>query len=48
MFRRAIAIGPEIVDPRTHLRWIPLIRNDLRIELVAWALVVDIAPVRCR
>ncbi|MDX3660109.1 hypothetical protein PV646_22655 [Streptomyces sp. ID05-26A] len=43
-FRRAVAIGAEIVDPRTNLRWIPLLRGDLTIDLVAWALVVDIAP----
>ncbi|MGW6441718.1 hypothetical protein [Lentzea sp. NPDC055074] len=43
-FRRAVAIGAEIVDPRTRLRWIPVLRNDLTIDLVSWTLVVDIAP----
>ncbi|MFD4639009.1 hypothetical protein ACFWN2_16955 [Lentzea sp. NPDC058436] len=45
LFRRAVAIGTEIVDPRTNLRWIPLIRNDLTVDMVLLALVVDIAPV---
>ncbi|MGI5499847.1 hypothetical protein [Lentzea sp. CA-135723] len=44
VFRRAVAMGPEIVDPGTNLRWIPLIRTDSRIDLVPWATVVDIAP----
>jgi hypothetical protein len=44
-FRRAVAIGPEIVDPRTGTRWIPLIRKDLTVDMVMWPLVVDIAPV---
>ncbi|GLY47848.1 hypothetical protein [Lentzea sp. NBRC 102530] len=44
VFRRAVAVGPEIVDPQTNLRWIPLVRTDARIELVVWAVVVDIAP----
>jgi hypothetical protein len=43
-FRRAVAVGPEIVDPGTNLRWIPLIRNDLTLDMVMWPLVVDIAP----
>jgi hypothetical protein len=43
-FQRAVAMGAEIVDPRTNLRWIPLLRDDLTIDLVAWTLVVDIAP----
>ncbi|WP_191298692.1 hypothetical protein [Lentzea cavernae] len=44
VFRRAVAVGAEIADPRTNLRWIPVIRSDLRVDLVAWSLVVDIAP----
>lgn len=43
-FHRAVAIGAEIVDPRTNLRWIPVLRNDLTIDLVVWTLVVDISP----
>ncbi|RDI32182.1 hypothetical protein [Lentzea flaviverrucosa] len=43
-FRRAVAIGPEIVDPCTNLRWIPLIGNDWSLDMVMWPLVVDIAP----
>ncbi|SER49230.1 hypothetical protein [Lentzea albida] len=44
-FRRAVAIGPEIADPRTNTLWIPLIRRDLSVDMVMANLVVDIAPV---
>ncbi|SMC81866.1 hypothetical protein SAMN05660733_01853 [Lentzea albidocapillata] len=43
-FRRAVAVGPEMVDPGTNLRWIPVIRSDLTLDMVMWPLVVDIAP----
>ncbi|MCX2955111.1 hypothetical protein [Lentzea sp. NEAU-D7] len=43
-FRRAVAVGPEIVDPVTDLCWIPLMRTDLTLDMVMWPLVVDIAP----
>ncbi|HEX7306456.1 hypothetical protein [Lentzea sp.] len=45
-FRRGVAVGPEIADPRTRRLWIPLIWPDLAVDLVDLALVVDIAPVR--
>ena len=44
-FRRAVALGPGIADPRTNVLWITLIRNDLTVDMVMWNLVVDIAPV---
>jgi hypothetical protein len=43
-FCRAVATGPEIVDPRTHDRWAPVMRPDRTLDLVPFMLIVRVGP----
>lgn len=41
-FCRSVALGPEIVDPRTLVRWAPVMRADRTRDLVPAALIVTL------
>ena len=43
--RRAVAIGPELADPGTDERWVPVRRPDRTVDLVPEALIIDVLPV---
>jgi hypothetical protein len=42
-FGRATAIGPEVIDPRTHDWWAPVKHADGTLDLLPSMLVVGIA-----
>jgi hypothetical protein len=44
-FRRAVATGPEIIDPRTHDWWAPVLRPDRSVDLLPAMLIVAVFPV---
>jgi len=41
-FGRAMAVGPEVIDPRTHDWWAPIRRADGTLDLLPSILVVAI------
>jgi hypothetical protein len=41
-FRRAVATGPEIVDPRTKASWAPVTLTDRTLDLLPSALIVAV------
>ena len=43
-FRRAVAIGPEIIDPQTDDWWAPVVRPDSVIDLLPVTLIVTLLP----
>ncbi|HEX4723932.1 MAG TPA: hypothetical protein VH333_15555 [Pseudonocardiaceae bacterium] len=44
VFRRAVALGPELNDPQTDDTWLPVLRQDRVIALVDPTVVVDVSP----
>jgi len=44
VFRRAVALGPELNDPNTDDTWIPVLRSDHVTVLVDPTAVVDVRP----
>ncbi|MEV6612016.1 hypothetical protein [Kutzneria sp. NPDC051319] len=42
-FGRATAMGPEVIDPRTHGWWAPITRQDGTVDLLPSTLIVGIA-----
>ena len=47
VFRRAVALGPELTDPNTDDTWIPVVRSDHETVLVDPTVVVDVRPAGC-
>ncbi len=44
-FRRVVATGPEIVDPRTNDWWAPVMLPDRSVDLLPSMLIVAVFPV---
>lgn len=44
VFRRAIALGPEVEDPLTGDTWIPALRPDGVVTLIDPTMVIDVQP----
>jgi hypothetical protein len=42
-FRRVVATGPEIIDPRTNDWWAPVMRRDRTVDLLPSTLIVRVA-----
>lgn len=43
-FQRAVATGPEIIDPQTKLWWAPVMLSDRVMDLLPSTLIVDVVP----